>query len=87
MSNVIYMQIHKKMYPVKEDIYSVLEEAGCVDILGSVTDIPVLDIPFLPDSEWQTKALISRLKHPEWYVVAGENVERAIRRLIKEVKN
>lgn len=85
MTNVIFMQVHKKLYPVKDDIYSVLEQAGCVDILGSVCDIPVLDIPFLDDRQWQYKALISRLIHPDWYKVAGENVEETIKKLIKEV--
>ena len=85
MTNVIFMQVHKKLYPVKDDIYSVLERAGCVDILGSVCDIPVLDIPFLDDRQWQYKALISRLIHSDWYRVAGENVEETIKKLIKEV--
>lgn len=85
MTNVIFMQVHKKLYPVKDDIYSVLEQAGCVDILGSVCDIPVLDIPFLDDRQWQYKALISRLIHPDWDRVAGENVEETIKKLIKEV--
>ena len=87
MTNIIFMQVHKKLYPVKDDIYSVLEQAGCVDILGSVSDIPVLDIPFLPDDKWHMLALTSRLLHPDWYRAIGENVEQTILKLIKGVTN
>ena len=85
MTNIIYMQIHTKMYPVEDDIYSILEQAGAVDILGSICDIPVLDIPFLDDRQWQLEALFSRIKHPDWYRAAGEEVAETIKKLIKEV--
>lgn len=42
--------------------------------------LPLVDIPMASDYKWQSDALESRLKHPEWYE-KDENVSEVIERL------
>ncbi len=42
--------------------------------------LPLVDIPMVSDYKWQSDALESRLKHPEWYE-KDENVSEVIERL------
>ncbi len=42
--------------------------------------LPLVDIPMASDYKWQSDALESRLKHPEWYE-KDENVSEVMERL------
>ena len=73
----------KTMYEVAPGIsFPISGNAKVIDPNGSPTGetIPIVDIPMVSDYKWQSDALESRLKHPEWYE-NDENVSEVIERL------
>lgn len=60
--------------------YKVKEYIKMKTETGEQFFVPELDIPMVSDYKWQSDALESRLKHPEWYE-KDENVSEAIERL------